>query len=571
MAARRRVATKPEKPRHPRKSLLSWILNAEERLTITRRIEWVLFVGACLLALWLNVVLYDRSGAFWRDEASSLHVAGAPGLGTIWARLSDDSSPVLTYGALRLWTAAGIGASDGGLRAFGTLVALGIVVSLFVSCRSLTGRVPLLAMALTAFNVALFYFGSSLRSYGMAALFIMPCLAAFGRVVQRPTRWNVLASLVLALLSCHTSYQNSYLLFAIGVAGAVACAACRLWRRAMLVLVICSVAALSMLVYLPAIRAYRQGSEIQSVALSLPTIGEELASGFSGGSAALLYTWVFLALAGSISLIVHTMRGRQSALQDRTPSLAVYCLVAAAVAVAVDVTFIWIHGLPVLPWHCIPLLAFVSVVAEVAFQSRRNRAWVWCLRMGLAYALIVLSLPHLGRIATLRRTNVDCANSILAEKASPHDLILVDPFWLAPSFKYYYRAKAEWDTIPLTSSEQAAGENLFVAVRRLMATPNAIDPTLRRIESTLASGHRLWLVGPPEFFASSTIPPDLPAAPLPSSGWNCDPYIEAWSRQVCCYIRTHARTVLVVPVEAPQPVNGLENVALVLVEGWRPQ
>jgi hypothetical protein len=569
MAARRRVTAKQGECQHPRGSLLWRILNAEERPTITRRIEWVLFIGACLLALWLNVVLYDRSGAFWRDEACTLHMANAPSLGTMWARLSNDSSPVLTYGALRLWMAAGIGASDGGLRAFGTLVALGIVVSLFVSCRSLTGRTPLLAMALTAFNVTVFYFGSSLRSYGMAALFIMLCLVAFWRVVQGPTRWNVLASLVLALLSCHTNFQNSYLLLAIGVSGATVCAACRLWRRSMLVLAICSVAALSMLVYLPAIRAYREGSEIQCVASDLSAVGEGLARGFSGGSTALLCIWIFLGLAGSISLIVHALRGRESALQGRAPSLAVYCLLAAAAAVAVDVLFIWSHRLPVFHWHSIPLLALVAIVAEVAFQSRRNRVWVWCLRMGLAYALIVLSLPQLGRIATLRRTNLDCVSSLLAERASPDDFILVNPFWLSPGFEYYYRGHAAWSTIPLTSSDLEVSADPFVAVRRLMAIPNAIDPTLRRIESTLASGHRVWIVSPLEFITSNDVPPNLPPAPLPSSGWNCDPYIAAWSCQACCCIRTHAQTALVVPVEARQPVSGLEDVALLLVEGWR--
>ena len=286
--AGQRVATEREKRDDSRVSPLRRILNAEERPAITRKIDWVIFAAACLFVLWLNIVLYEHSGGFWRDEASTLHVATTPNIDTMWAWLSKDSAPVLSYAVVRLWIATGLGESNDGLRALGTLISLGIVVSLFVSCRMLTKRVPLLAMALAVLSSAVFYYGSSLRAYGMAALFIMPCLAAFWRVVQGPTKWNVLASLILALLSCHTSYQNSYLLFAIGVAGFGACAVCRLWRRTHSVLAICFVAAVSMLVYIPAIRSYRDGSEILNEVMSPSMIGVCLADAFSGGSAAVL-------------------------------------------------------------------------------------------------------------------------------------------------------------------------------------------------------------------------------------------------------------------------------------------
>ena len=200
--------------------LVRRLLAVGERPALTRKIDWALFALMCLSVLVLNVVLYRHSGAFWRDETSSIFLASVPTLKEMWNRLAVDSAPAMFYGSLRLWIAAGAGGSDEGLRLFGILVSLGIVASLSVSCWLLTARLPLLATALVALNVSVFYYCSSLRSYGLAVLFIMPCCAAFWRLCRQPSRWNILASLLLAILSCHTSYQNSYLLLAIGLGGA---------------------------------------------------------------------------------------------------------------------------------------------------------------------------------------------------------------------------------------------------------------------------------------------------------------------------------------------------------------
>ena len=102
-----------------------------------------------------------------------------------------------------------------------------------------------------------------------------------------------------------------------------------------------------------------------------------------------------------------------------------------------------------------------------------------------------------------------------------------------------------------------------------MATVDAIDPTLRKIESTLASGHRVWIVGLVGFLPPNVMPPTPGPALLLRTGWNSDVYTEAWTLQMCRYIQINARNVWVVPVEAPQPVNLYEDMPLTLVEGWK--
>src|SRR5438093_7059811 len=184
--------------------------SAPRTMSVPRKDQWAVLGFSCLAALLLQIQLHRHAGAFWRDEASTLLIASAPDLATMWSWLSKDSAPALVHALLRIWRLAVPYGGDGWIRLFGTLVFLAIIPSLLLTCRVLTGRLPLLAPALVLFNPTIFYFGSSLRAYGLAVLLIVPCCAAFWRVARNPTRRNVAASAALAFLSCHSSYQNSY-------------------------------------------------------------------------------------------------------------------------------------------------------------------------------------------------------------------------------------------------------------------------------------------------------------------------------------------------------------------------
>lgn len=543
------------------------ILDAEERPAVTRKIEWAIFVVACLLALWLNIVLYQHSGAFWRDETTTLSVATAPDLKTMWANLVNDSAPPLFSGSLRLWIAAGPGATDDGLRLFGTLISSGIIVSLFVSCWMFTARPPLLALSLVPFNVTVFYYCSSLRAYGLAALLIMPCCAAFWRLSRQPSRWNVFASLVLAILCCHASYQNSYVLLAIGLAGAGACAACRLWKRSILILAICFIAAVSMLVYLPIIREYREIVEISPADMGVSAIIRCFAYSVSLGSIPMLCAWFLLGLAATACMVIQVVRQRGSI--RTAPSLSLYIAIVAIVAVGANAGFVLTHKTFPHAWQYAPLIAIAGIIMEVLFRSQYNKVWVWLARVTTACIMIAISLPLLWGMAHLRRTNMDRVGSFLAETAGPDDFILVNPFSRAPSFKYNYRGNTEWNILPLAPSAREAAANPFGEFKRLMTTPNAIAPTLKKMEETLAKGNRLWIVGDVQPSVPGTAPTNLPPAPQSPSGWNCQPYLGTWSMQVDHFIRTHAIHIDVVPLPIDQEVSKLENEPVTRVEGWR--
>ena len=173
----------------------------------------------------------SEHGCDWRDEGNTVLLATVPDLRTMFAWLSKDTAPPLMHVLLRLWVFSGLGAGESGIRLFGILIFVLIIVSLYFSCRSLTGRAPIVAMSLVVFNATVFYYATSLRSYGLAMVMILPCYAAFWRFVVAPTRWNSLACAAFALLACQAGYLNAYLLFGIGTAAAIVCGLARFWKR----------------------------------------------------------------------------------------------------------------------------------------------------------------------------------------------------------------------------------------------------------------------------------------------------------------------------------------------------
>ena len=177
-----------------------------------------------------------------RDEATTIQLAVAPQFSTMWAWLSRDSFPALFASLLRLWIIAGPGER---MRASVCLERWSLWESLSL-CLPVVGCLPAAcrcwrcrwSRSTLTYSISAVHW----RAYGLGLLLIMLCYAAFWRLARNPTLRNVAASLVLAVLSVHTNYQNTYLLLGIGMAGASVCALCRLWKRSTLILGLCFVA-----------------------------------------------------------------------------------------------------------------------------------------------------------------------------------------------------------------------------------------------------------------------------------------------------------------------------------------
>jgi len=536
-------------------------------------IEWILFGIACLILLGLHVVLYRHAGAFWRDETSTILVAQRPTLSDLWSWLDADSCPALAPVSLRLWIGSGLGATEAGLRFFGLVVSAALVIALVLCCRAVveSNRPPLLAVALAAFNTSIFYYASSVRPYGLACVLIVVCFAAFWRMVRRPGFGNVAAASCAALLSVHVNYQNTYLLFGIGTAATTVCALSGLWKRALGVLAICFAAALSMLVYLPTIRAYRLATSIafddvraidlwnairQATALSIPVLWS---------------TWVLLFILSVVFLTVRWVRQQRSQALRREPSLPLYGLLTLMIAGAAGFGFLRYNSMVPWPWHFTPFIALAAGVIEIAWQPSGASFRFAPVKLAMVVLILAASLFPLWQFAHSRRTNMDLLCEVLESEAKPDDLIIVNPMWLSPAFHYYYRGAAPWITLPEMPTDEKSRVSCYRPYRELMQTRDPLSPTLRRIGQTLAAGRRLWFVTDTRTWPRGN--PDLPnlsPAPDPQFGWSLVVYYETWTMLTSRFLERHARRAeeVAIPFPAEHTLDPMEACRLLQFEGW---
>ncbi|MGA2258021.1 MAG: hypothetical protein ABSG53_25430, partial [Thermoguttaceae bacterium] len=384
--------------------------------------HWSVFGLICLLVVVLHAVLYSRSGAFWRDECSSILLSRAPSWSEMWSGLVTDSFPGLFVSVLRVWTETGLGSGDAGIRLLGILISIGTMISVVLSCRAMQVKVPVLAVVLATLNPTVFYMGTSIRAYGLAALLIVACFAAFWRVAVRPTRWNLALSFVLAVLSIHCNYQNCYLLFGIGVAAAVVAAVNRKFLRSLLILAICAIAASTMLVYLPTIARYRgEMSAVNHHQLGIGEIGATLMLALTAGNRFLSAAWIALAVSPLVLLALRRVQRAGSPAMLTSPAPQIYCLLTVILSAFTGAAFFKANAMTPIVWHYVPFIALCAVAVERGIQDRRYPQWISSRKFVVAVSLAIVCLPTDWDAARLRRTNIDKIAAFLESDARPGD------------------------------------------------------------------------------------------------------------------------------------------------------
>jgi hypothetical protein len=261
--------------------------------------------------------------------------------------------------------------------------------------------------------------------------------------------------------------------------------------------------------------------------------------------------------------IALAMRGRP---RDGDGRLRVYGALVIVLVLPAMFAVVKQAGYGTQAWYYLPLLALLALAAEAAGRGRcTTPAWtIGC--VALAVLVVGLCIGPVRRQMQVRRTNIDLVAARLNTDAAERDLVLVNPFWCAVSFSYYYRGRAPWLALPALAPADAA--NPYPRALEAMLQVDPLEPTLGRIRETLAAGGRVWFVG--GYLVPSGAPLRLAPAPDPRYGWSNGSYADAWSLQAGDFVRTHALRTLRVPTPAPQPVSGFEKLDLVAVDGWRP-
>jgi hypothetical protein len=247
--------------------------------------------------------------------------------------------------------------------------------------------------------------------------------------------------------------------------------------------------------------------------------------------------------------------------------LLLFCGIALVVGVAGHFCFLKILSYATHPWYYLAPMAVVAMFLDLTFDAVQPTAWARAARLALALTIAVCSVPLTWAQVHTRQTNVDLIAAELGRVAHRDDLIVVNPWYNGISFERYYHGAAAWMTIPPMDFHKFHRFDLLLAPLALADQEEPIRPLLGKIHQTLQAGHRVWMVG--SLGASKPVEPPL-TLPLrkDTRRFELEAHSLAWSMKVVVQLRLWARQLHEVRVESNQPVNRLENLSLMVFDGW---
>ena len=194
----------------------------------------------------------------------------------------------------------------------------------------------------------------------------------------------------------------------------------------------------------------------------------------------------------------------------------------------------------------------------------RFQSWIRLARLLLVIALAISSPFFLWSKITQRETTVDLLAKNLERYARPDDLIVVNPWFLGPSFSWYYHGQTRWMTLPELSEKRIHRYDL---IKGKMEQADAIADIRTAISETLRAGNRVWLLGGAQP-SEEKGPLSLSPAPDPVFGWSSQAYTYAWSMQIGAFVQQHVVDGEVVIAPAKN-ISTNENIPLLIARGWR--
>lgn len=529
---------------------------------MSRRLETGVALAATAVLVVLHVVAFLHGGALWRDEANSVKVSSMPAA-EMWRSMEWDSFPVLWFALLRAWTALGPGTSDLGLRALALILGLGILAALWYNARALGVGPPLVSLAVLGFNGAVLAFGDSVRSYGLGMLTGLLAFTLAWRFADDPKPRRLLVFAAAALVSVHCLFYNAVFLLASCAGGA----AVALRRRRLATLLslgaVGLVCAGSLLIYRPMMERQKDWTVVVRAPIGVAWIWEQLTRALSlTGAKAFLWLWVALVLL-ALGAAAFLLR-RASALEDRHKDAVAFALAALATGIVAYLLFLLRLSYPMQPWYFLALMAMVAACLEGLLGHASGDARVRAARRAAVVLVMAAALPGLWRMAVVRKTNVDLVAAKLESTATDEDLVVVSPWYCGVSFDRYYRGSAGWVTVPPVSTH---GIHRYDLMKRAMMSPDAMRPVLERMQAVLAGGHRVFWVGEIMAPPAGQAPPVLAPAPGTPWRWQEEPYIRSWILQAGSVLRQYGRRAGTIPVPVEGPVNGYENLPVIVVDG----
>lgn len=528
------------------------------KVDIVKSVE--LFVAALLSAMMLFslCVRATHAGALWRDEAATLQLAQMPTVGELAANFQHEAFPIPFPLLIRGYTSM-FGSSDSSLRWFGLAVGVAILLTAWCNACAVGGRGPFFFLILFGLNATFLIWGTSLRGYGLGCVFLLFTIGLTAKAIQQPTTANAIAATISAIASVQLMINAVPLIAAIATSAALLFALQRQYRHAMIVCVCAGICALS---FVPYLHSYL--SSDWNIVLKYPTdlssLWGKLRLALEEHGPVMAIFWYAAAPFVLIVVIVQwSILRREKSSADA--QLLVFLTCVSVLSIFGYYAFLKILSYATRSWYYLPLLCAVAGAIDLAGGILGRAQWFRVIRLLFAVgALLLLPLP-LWNAARERLTDIDTVAQKLEREASPDDLIVLNPWHFAPSFYRYYHGATPWITVPTMSEHRVHRYDLM---KSKMLEDDPLSDVRARIQQTLQSDHRVWVVGgarPPD--------PNMPRlgpAPNPYFGWAG--YMSFWSMEIGSFLGAHAANGEVVLEPMPN-VNDGENVPLLLASGWQ--
>jgi hypothetical protein len=512
----------------------------------------------------LHFTFLEHAGGLWRDEVVSFNIAAQPSLAQMHEAVRFDSFPNLYHLVLRGWIGLGFGASDLGTRSLGLAIGLGVLGALWWNARTFGSKAPLFSLLLIGVSGLSVRTIDAVRAYGIGVLCIAFCFGLIWRLVTQPSAKDALLAAAASLLSVQALYQNAFLLGALCLAGMLTCLRRRLWQRAALIGGVGLMAAVSLVIYLPALRQLGELRPLIAAHVGLPHLLSMAVLALRDGSNGRLCLWICL-LVGYLVFAWRSVR-KPAPLGEIPADVVPFTLAAFALGIVLFFAWLLALGFPTQIWYYLPLMTFAALALDAAWpalfagdQARLVRVYAVGAGAGLCF---LVSWPGVH----MRQTNVDVIAARLGHLAAPEDLIIVDQWYNGASFSRYFAGKTPWTTLPPLRDQKLQRLDLF---KQAMLSESPTEPVQREIVDTLKSGHRVWVAGGLPHSSTGKPPPHLPPAPNSSVGWDHDAYSYIWAWQVGDLLQRHAGKAGRVDLALGAPINEFENLPLWVVQGWR--
>lgn len=521
--------------------------------------EWIVAILLSATVLFVFFVRATHAGALWRDECDSVALARLPTFADVLHNLKFTSFPILFPTAVRLFTNL-FGTSDASLRCFGFLVGFALLAVAWFNARKTNGDVPLILPALLGLNITFLTVGTGIRGYGLGGVLVVLAFGLTAVFVARPTALRLSAMFVSYLASMQCLYFDAALIPALLLAAFAICVFRRQFKWA---LALCFVAAICALSYIPKFLTYFEIRD-WAIALQRPTALTELWQAFklACGDPASVAPFIWLAILLFSIVAAWVLKGRSHSVAES--NLLFFGALTILIASPLYFIFLWrLHNLPETRYY-VALLCLLAAAAELVIGMLSRFVWVRAGRLlvviGLAASLPIFAWPEILK----RDTTMDFLARGLERYAQPEDLIVVNPWFLAPSFSWYYHGQAHWMTVPELSEKRIHRYDLMKARMEMV---DGLTDLYSAISQTLHAGNRVWLVGGAQP-SEGKGPLSLSPAPDPQFGWSGQAYTYAWSNQLGVFLRQHVvdGEIVVGPMNG---VNSHENIPLLIARGWR--